>query len=224
MANWHYIHILPNCRFKNMTKKITKKESMLVAKFTTQEAKNTAILTIQSIANADKSLKDLAEKQLPHISHGEIISDEVMKNMVAVSLAYSQESGCALMESIDPRYRGFALQLRESLQREFDCKNPSEIALVDQAVNSHIRKITYSKLMESRNEPEWLSHEKVALLNFYSREIDRAHRQFISSIETLKFIKQPSIKVNVKTNNAFIGENQQFNNNQTQKDENNEAR
>jgi len=208
-----------------MKNKLTKEKNKLPQKQPTlQEAKNTAILTIQSTANVDKSLKELAEKQLPYLSTGEIISDEVMKNIIAVSLAYSQESGCALMESIEPSYRGFALQLRKSLQQEFDCKNPSEIALVDQVVNSHIRKITYSKLLESHNEPKWLSHEKVALLNFYSREIDRAHRQFISAIETLRFIKQPSIKVNVKTNNAFIGENQQFNNNQAQKDENNEAK
>ena len=36
----------------------------------------------------------------------------------------------------------------------------------------------------------------------------------------LKEMKQPALKVNVKTNNAFIGENQQFNNNV----ENNEAK
>jgi len=208
-----------------MTKKKTKGKNKLPQKqFTLQEAKNIAISTIQNTASADKSLKDFAEKQLPHISHGEIISDEVMKNILAVSLTYSQESGCALMESIKTNYRGFALQLRESLQQEFDCKNPSEIALVDQVVNSHIRKITYSRLMESHNEPQWLSREKVALLNFYSRETDRAHRQFISALETLKFMKQPSIKVNVKTNTAFVGGNQQFNNNQTKEDENNEPK
>lgn len=72
--------------------------------------------------------------------------------------------------------------------------------------------MSYSKLMEGHKEPEWLSHERVAFLNFYSKEVDRSHRQFISAIETLKLMRQPSLRVNIKTNNAFVGENQQFNN------------
>ena len=143
----------------------------------------------------------------------QLIEKDLNENIQNVSLAYSLESGHALVESLESRYGGFALQFKQELEDEFGCKKPSERALVDQIVNSHIRKITYSKLMGTCNDPKYLSHEKVALLNFYSREVDRAHRQFISALETLKFMKQPSLKVSIKTNNAFVGENQQFNNN-----------
>ncbi len=56
--------------------------------------------------------------------------------------------------------------------------------------------------------------------NYLSKELDRAHRQFLSALETLKAIQQPAMKVNIKTNTAFVGENQQFNT----KVENNEAK
>lgn len=213
---------------KEPTKEIVKKEedklslegAKSILKFSIEEAKNTAILSSMNRIKIDNALTELAEKQLPNVKNGEIATNDVSKNIDNVSLAFSQESGQALAESIEPRYRGFALQLRNDLKKEFDCKSASEIALVDQIVNSHIRKISNSKLIESHNKPEWLSQEKIALLNFYSHETDKAHRQFISALETLKFIKQPALKVSVKTNNAFIGDKQQFNT----KVENNEAK
>jgi hypothetical protein len=199
--------------------KLALKETKAILKFSIEDAKNISISSAMGRLTAEKALVELAEKQFPLMKNGDKAPDDVSKNIDNVSLVYSQESGHALVESIEPRYRGFALQLRNDMKKEFDCRSASEIALVDQIVNSHIRKISYSKLMESHNEPKWLSHEKIALLNFFSRETDRAHRQFISSLEALKFLKQPTLKVNIKTNNAFMGENQQFNNNQ-----NNEAR
>jgi len=205
-----------------MTKKITKNNKP-VRKFSNEEAKKIAIHSVMSSITSDNAITEFAEKQLPSIREGETAKDKVSENINNISLAYSQESGHALIESVEPRYRGFALKLRDDLKKEFDCKTASEIALVDQIVNSHIRKISNAKLLESYNEPEWLSHEKVSLLNFFSRETDRAHRQFLSALETLKMMKQPSLKVNVKTNNAFISEKQQFNNN-LQKNENNESK
>lgn len=188
---------------------------MPARKFTPEAAKDIAIISCVRSIDADARLKKLADVQLPEaFKHKKTKSTkEINESFESISLAYSLESGHALVESLMPRYRGFALKLKKDLEKEFDCKTASEVALVDQAVSAHIRKISNAKLIEERNEPEWLSHEKIALLNFYSREVDRAHRQFISAIETLKIMKQPVLKVNVKTNNAFIGENQQFNNN-----------
>jgi len=54
-------------------------------------------------------------------------------------------------------------------------------------------------------------------LSIMSKDVDRANRHFITALETLKQFKQPQLKVNVKTKNAFIAEKQQFNNNQNEK-------
>ena len=191
-------------------KKITKE---IVKPLTLEDAKEVVKRTALSNLSAVDSLIELAGKQLPEMyTSGNLMpSAETNENINKVSLAFSLETGHMLSESIPERYRGFAIEFKNDLQKEYSCKTASEKALVDQAVNAHIRSLAYSRLMEGHNEPEWLSTEKVAFLNFYSREVDRAHRHYISIIETLRFMKQPAMKVNIKTNNAFISEKQQFN-------------
>jgi hypothetical protein len=199
-----------------MTKKksvtVDKKETELIKSISIEQARLIAKDSIKAGIDHNIALKELAEKNLPEYFKTKKQTDEMSNNIEKVSLALSLETGHILAESVPTRYRPFALQLKSDLEKEFDCKTASEIALVDQAVNAHIRKLSYSKLMEGHKEPEWLSHERVAFLNFYSKEVDRSHRQFISAIETLKLMKQPTLRVNIKTNNAFVSENQQFNN------------
>ncbi len=196
-----------------MTKKQPKNatEKQLAKVFTSEEAKEIAIASIQGSYGVSKPLKELAEQQLPTIVFGEQSSDVVAKNLNSVSLAYSLDSGHALMESTEEHYRQLALQMKSDLEKEFECKTPSEKSLVDQVVISYIRKLSFSRFLEEHKEQRILSNEKVGYLNFISKEIDRAHRQFLSALETLKVIKQPALKVNVRAQNAFVAENQQLN-------------
>jgi hypothetical protein len=117
--------------------------------YTLNEAKKIAIHSSMAGFNTNITLKAFAEKQLPSMKNGQKMSGKVLENVNKVSLAFSLESGHALVESIEPKYRDFALQFKKELEEEFDCKTASEKALADQAVNSHIRKISYSKSMET---------------------------------------------------------------------------
>ena len=56
-----------------------------------------------------------------------------------------------------------------------------------------------------------------------SKERDRAHRQYLSTIMTLKQLKAPAIEMNIKAKTAFVSQNQQINVPQAPK-ENNEAK
>ena len=55
-----------------------------------------------------------------------------------------------------------------------------------------------------------------------SKEVDKAHRQLIMALTTLKQIKNPPVEFNVKAKTAFLAQNQQINavNNPVQQDEN----
>jgi hypothetical protein len=44
------------------------------------------------------------------------------------------------------------------------------------------------------------------------RELDRANRQFISALTTLRQLKAPTPSINVIAKNAFMAGQQQFNN------------
>lgn len=214
--NVHDVH-----KYKIMTKKLPKKasEKQITKVFSSEETKAIAIASIQRRYGVSKPLKELAEQQLSTIVSGEQSTDEAAKNLMSVSRAYSLESGHALMESTEEQYGPLALQMKTELEREFGCKTPSERALTDQIVISYIRKLSFSRFLEEKKEQRIMSTEKVGYLNFISKEIDRAHRQFLSALETLRVMRQPTLKVNVRAQNAFVGENQQFNNNQSQKNE-----
>lgn len=191
----------------------------LIETFTKEEVVRMAIENIRGNDSVKTAIKELAENQLPNILLKKVAPEVASANISILSLAYSLESGHALLESVGDRYRSFALEMKKSLEQEFACEKPSERMLVDQVVNAHLRKLEYTRLMVKYREQEWLSQEKAAFLSFYSKEADRAHRQFISALETLKAIKQPPINVNVKAQNAFVAQNQQFNNHSEQTNE-----
>lgn len=199
-------------------KKEKNRNTLPAKKITQQEAKEFFLEYGKALADPEIMLKDFAVKFMPQIHSQEKIDEEMVKKISDLSLALSIETGFMLMKSVDKQYHSLALQIRRDLQEEFACKTTSEKMLVDLAVNSFIRNLCYSDRMGQIQGH--IGKEYNNYRNYFSKEIDSAHRQFISTIETLKFIKQPTMKVNIKTNNAFLAEKQQFNNNRTQKDEN----
>jgi len=205
-----------------MTKKTVKESSLPARKFTQQEAKDFLLEQSKTLADPEVMLKDFATKSMPQMYSQGKEDEETIKKMSDLSLALSIETGFMLMKSVDKQYNSLALQMRRDLQEEFSCEKTSEKMLVDLAVNSFIRNLCYSDRMGQIQE--YLGNDYNDYRNYFSKEIDRTHRQFISAIETLKFMKQPPLNVSVKAQNAFIGDKQQFNSNSILKDENNEAK
>jgi len=138
-----------------------------------------------------------------------------------ISRTNSLETGLALSESVWDYFKSFALDVREKLIKEYSCTSPLEISLIDSIVNAHINKLTASMRMQTLYTKDWdyYGKERINMLNFMSKEIERYHNQYISSLQTLIRLKQPSLNVEINTNNAFISQNQQINNNK----ENNES-
>jgi hypothetical protein len=189
-----------------------KKEVIPVKKFTAQEAKSFILESTRTTVDPDELLKQFANEYMPLMyANDDSKQEEIMKKLTELSFAFSSETGYTLMKAVVEEQRGLALQMKRDLQNEFDCKTPSEKALIDLMVNSYIKKLHYSNRMV--HNQQYVGHQYDSYRNYLSKEIDRSYRQFISALETLKFIKQPSMKVNIKTNNAFVGEKQQFNNN-----------
>lgn len=191
----------------------------LAKKIPLEDLKRIVINSFTRDIDSKSILEKLSSVQLSDFYKTKEQDKALENNFEKVALAFSLESGYILAESVPERYDSFCFEFKKKLEQEFDCQTASEKAMVEQAVNAHIKTLSYSRLMNKHREPDYLSPDKVNMLNFYSREIDRAHRQYISAIETLKFMKQPSLKVNIKTNNAFLAENQQFNSHKNQPNE-----
>ena len=48
----------------------------------------------------------------------------------------------------------------------------------------------------------------VSYLNFLSKEMDRAQRHYLVSLEALRAIHNPEFELNIKTNTAVVNNNQ----------------
>ena len=207
---------------KNMTKEIVKKEEIKPEKkYGVTDAKDFIIHSTKASSDPNENLARFAQTYLADAYKGTLdkkTEEGMLKSIGELSMTFSQETGYVLMNSLASDYHGLAFQMKKDLQQEFNCIKPSEKALVDIIVNAYVRKLTYSNKME-RNQ-KYLGSEQDGYRNYLSKELDRAHRQFLSALETLKAIQQPAMNVNIKTNTAFVGENQQFNT----KVENNEAK
>ena len=114
-------------------------------------------------------------------------------------------------ESVSQRYRPFVVQFAQDIVAEYQCKTPSEKALAQSVAIAYGRILELSKSFNSSQHIEFLSSEKNGYYGMIAKELDRAHRQFASSLLVLKQMKSPTLEVNIRAKTAFIAQNQQVN-------------
>jgi hypothetical protein len=145
--------------------------------------------------------------------------DTNLSNQKEISILQSKN---LLIHAVDQEDASMALQLATELELEFKATSSSEKMLVHMAVQSFVRMNKCSRLMTVNTPSPHIWHECAHHMSVYSKEIDKAFRQNIAALQTLKAMKQPAIKVNIKTNNAFVAENMQNNSTLSPKDQNND--
>lgn len=104
-------------------------------------------------------------------------------------------------------------ELVEKLVKDYHCTTALERSLCEVIAISYGRVLSTSRLMDQDFNLNYPSKEKVSYLNILSKELDRESRNYLTAINTLLDIRNPKMTINVNTENAFLGENQQFNNN-----------
>lgn len=114
-------------------------------------------------------------------------------------------------ETVDQKYRPLIIQFARDIVTEYQCKTSSEKALVETIVIAYGRILELSKLFNEAQHIEFLSDVKNGYYGMIAKELDRAYRQFASSLLILKQIKAPVLEVNIKAKTAFIAQNQQIN-------------
>ena len=197
----------------------------IIEKMTIEEAKD----FINQVAFIDGDpiliLKELSENLLPRMKSGKANEEETKKTTEIIAKAlmvYGLETHYPLVETVNPSYRPLAIEFSRQLIKEFDCKTPSEKALAQIVVNAYLRVIDASRRHNNCLEAaQYLSDERTKYLAVASKQLDRANRQFITALTTLKQIKTPSFEINVKTKAAFVAQNQQLNINPPNKDNTN---
>lgn len=151
-------------------------------------------------------LKRLSSEILPEHRKTGSTPEDGPELLTDLSRAFGVETGHILVESVKGSYKELAIELKQSIQDEYNCTTALEKALADLIVNSYIRKLSSSNKLENYGSD--IGPAQMKNRHLLSTEIDRAHRQFLSGLETLKAIKSPQINVKLKTDTAFIAQNQ----------------
>lgn len=190
--------------------------------YSEEEAKKVIISRITFPNNRQSLIKELKEEIIPkcidetnpeHEKATKLFGEKAMLFM----RIFENESHVALMESVNENYQMMSKEMSEQMIKEFDCKNEAERSLVKLIVNAYIRVLDNSRRLNNELNGQNITPNRNIYIANLSKQIDRANRQYISALLTLKQLKAPNVEMNIKTNNAFISNNQQINVN---KDEN----
>lgn len=129
------------------------------------------------------------------------------------------DKGVLLMNAISELYRVFALEFSKNLQAEYNCKVPSEKSLAE------IISLNFVRILETQRRiknviDNMTTRYDIQYLAVLSKELDRAERHYLTSLQVLKMLKTPPMEVNIKTQTAVVGQNQivQANNRQNSND------
>jgi len=119
-----------------------------------------------------------------------------------------------LNKTVPEDLQSYIENLSLELTKEYNCINALERSLCEIIANSYWRIISVSKLMQddlSLNSP---SKYKFRYLEILSKELDRENKNYLAALNNLIEIKTPNTTINLNSDNLFLSQNQQFNNNQ----------
>lgn len=141
-----------------------------------------------------------------------------------VGRLYGLENGAWIANLDHKKDYSTLARMRQKVIREYNCKTAIELMLADSIVACYWRMIKNEmKINRLTNKGDYgysFDQLKINIIKELSKETDSANRRLIMNIVLLKEMKQPALNINIRTNNAFVGDKQQFNNNV----ENNEAK
>lgn len=128
--------------------------------------------------------------------------------------------------SYEKYYSGF-MKMRHDIVEEYSCKTASELMLADRIVANYWRAMRYDSqfnyIIEKPGGGFNFDQLKVNVLKEFNKGLELAGRQLNADIMLLKELKQPRVNIKVKTDNAYLAQNQQININ-SEKDENIESK
>ncbi len=118
-----------------------------------------------------------------------------------------------LAGAVSKKYRPLLLNTVEQIIKEYECNTAIEKTTAEIIALAHIQVINDQKRLNSLiNSLDEVDDSSTRYVAFLSKQLDRSYRHYLSAVITLRQLKQPNMEVTIKTNNAFVAQNQQINN------------
>ena len=205
---------LPAPKSENTPEKTGEKQTL--QKYTREETKNKVLEMFRVKGDLNEVLYELGDL-LPKFLHGtkeeqKKVRKTLDEKVTSVMYGFETDTHFVLMESFGERFRGGAKEVCKQFIRDLDCKTDAEKALAETAAVAFMRFLDASRRLNNcLDVNDYLSPVKTAYMAMLSKERDRAHRQYLSTVSMIKQLKAPTIEMNIKTNTAFVSQNQQIN-------------
>lgn len=129
--------------------------------------------------------------------------DSYVKKADEVGRALWLDNHYGLAHIVREDRRPMLLDTVRRIEQEFECETASEKILAEIVAGAHAR-ILQAAANLSLNTG-------VSAIAVLSKEIDRAHRQLATALDSLRRAKTPPFQVNVQVKTAFVAQNQQVN-------------
>ena len=155
--------------------------------------------------NSEYILK-LADKELRGVKDPRVFGPDTNAYKALTLLEF--DKGLLMMSVIPERFRIFALEFSKNLQKEYQCKTQSEKSIAEMTSLNYVRVLEIQDRINSYLGKGSASDTGVKFLSVMSKELDRAERHYITSLQLLRMLKIPPLQMNIKTNMAVVGQNQ----------------
>jgi len=143
-----------------------------------------------------------------------------------IGMIYGLKNGAWVVNLGHSKYYKSLATIRSSLIKEYNCKTPLELMLVDRIVASYWRAMRcdtiFNHFIEKEDGSYSFNQLKVNVMKEFNKALELSSRQLNANIILLKELKQPKLNVKVRTDSAFIAQNQQLNINPLNRDKPNE--
>jgi hypothetical protein len=201
---------------KNKITAIAKKtEPAITEKPSMEKVRNAIKTAIPADYDTEALLDDLGQNVLPRMkkaAQGMTSSQsEDGKKLWDAMFAFGTDTHIPLAESVGKTYRAMVMRDVREIEKEYDCKTPTEKMLAETIAGAHARIMQYSRRLNRFASVDSISDLDIPYHALWSKEVDRAHRQMMTAITTLKQIKSPQLNVSINAKTAFVAENQQIN-------------
>lgn len=147
-----------------------------------------------------------ADEEIKNFKEPKVISSDT--NYYKAMTLFEFDKGVLLLNSVSDLHKVFAIEFSKNLQKEYDCKTPSEKSLAHITSLNFIRSLEIQHRINSYLEMKTINQNGIGYLNVMSKELDRAERHYLTSLQALRTIKMPQLEVNIRTQTAIVGQNQ----------------
>jgi len=117
-------------------------------------------------------------------------------------------NGLQLGHAVPSHAEAFAVDLSHQLQNQYQCTTPSKKSLAHMAALNYCRIFSIQRQIHNVSGNGRLTDLGIKYLTIMSKELDRAQRHYLTTIQALEIGLQPAIKLSIRTQTANIASQQ----------------